>query len=588
MRRSRDIRDFCRALTREQIIAMPVEAICVRLLSRSIPGAAAAGITSLSILSGVVLLSDEYRLTVNGLVFGLLAILLLAAAKACFDFDNLRNDTYDIRSGPNVTFQAIIWTSFALTACWTLTLEGIWPAILDLRRANIFMLILNVFSSAAMIVTGGCAFYRMPVHSASRGKTVSVRVHILFTTASMACVVGLCSALSLVMIGRSYTTFIQLLAFVSLVATAGLTAMYTSTEMQRPVVDPVPHEMLLHDEQESHDSGSPSAAPGPRKSAERFRDQIGGSQLGPLSTGIVAAAVACLGWWLLSNFGAISYPTIPPNPPPHLDLDYKPTVDLDVVVSLYKEPLSHITTLVNVLKESASFPAQSYRLIIYSKDEDADVDLIKKTTGALNVTKLPNVGREGETYLRHMTQQWDNLAKHTAFLQADVHNIREFRPRFRDYFDPESTGMLSLGFSGVTCDCNDCGDRWGWHDDTKLVPTLYPDVYGGSAECSRALLSYKGQFIASARRIRGVKREVYEELWKAFVDPDSWAHQPEYVKGNTDKMSAPYFGYAVERLWSILMQCSDLDLAWKCPTLLSQTRRGGSKADCQCFDVAQS
>lgn len=539
----------------------------------------------MSLVAGAALLGDEYRLTVNGLVFGLIAVILLGAAKAFFDYDRLRNDTDDSKSGPNFTFQSIIWAAFIITACWTIPIEGFWGPIVDLRRANSFLIILNVLSSAATIVTGGCPLYRMPVHVPSRGRTVSVRVHILFTVVSMICVTCLCSAFTLMSLGRSYSSIVQLLAYILLVATAGLTALYNYTEVQQLSPDMTTHEMLLRDEDGLHQNGHLTHVVSTGADLSKFRDHIGGPQAEGLSLCTLLTAAVCLSWWLFSNFGGIASPTVQPNPGPRLDLNYSPETDLDIVVNLYTEPLSHITDIVTVLKEASVFPLQNYRLIIYSKDENADIDKIKKYTDAHNVTKLPNVGREGETYLRHIIEQWDNLAKHTMFLQADVHNVREFRPRFRDYFDPSRTGMLSLGFSGVPCDCNDCGDRWGWHDDTKIVPKLYNDVYGDKATCTRALLSYKGQFLASAKRIRGVKKDVYEKLWKAFVNEHSWAHQPSYLKGKEDKMSAPVFGYAVERLWSILMQCSDLNIAWKCPTLLSRNRRGGSKADCQCFDA---
>lgn len=37
-------------------------------------------------------------------------------------------------------------------------------------------------------------------------------------------------------------------------------------------------------------------------------------------------------------------------------------------------------------------------------------------------------------------------------------------------------------------------------------------------------------------------------------------------------MSGPDLGYTLKRLWDILLQCSDLDVAWRCPSLLSGKR----------------
>jgi hypothetical protein len=99
------------------------------------------------------------------------------------------------------------------------------------------------------------------------------------------------------------------------------------------------------------------------------------------------------------------------------------------------------------------------------------------------------------------------------------------------------------------------------------------------------LLSYKGQFVASAARLRGNEQSLYKTLRAALEDPEDFVHQQEYLQGRPDSMNAPFFGYTLERLWSVLLQCSEERIATCCPTLLSGTRRGGSKEDCQCFDV---
>jgi hypothetical protein len=259
------------------------------------------------------------------------------------------------------------------------------------------------------------------------------------------------------------------------------------------------------------------------------------------------------------------------NAVPILDHDYIPSLQNEIVISMYKEPISSVATLVSSLKSIPSLSRASVH--IYTKDETANVSAILYQTGAHNVTLLPNVGREGETYLHHILSQWDSLAKHTLFIQGSVHNPREFFARLRDFYDPDRTGMLSLGFSGHLCDCHDCGDQWGWNDTAGLISQIYSRVYG-SLHCSNVLLSYKGQFIASGRRIRGIDREIYRELHVALTARN----------GREDSLSAPVLGYTLERLWNVLFQCSDLGVAWKCPSLLSGKRWGGNIGDCQCFD----
>ena len=155
--------------------------------------------------------------------------------------------------------------------------------------------------------------------------------------------------------------------------------------------------------------------------------------------------------------------------------------------------------------------------------------------------------------------------------------------RVRDYYTPE-TGMLSLGFSGQMCECDDCGDRFGWQDHSDIIQKTWEKVFNQTCGKQKVLLSYKGQFVASAKRIRANEKHMYEELENALEDEESWMHGKEYLQGRPDSLNAPYFGYTLERLWSLIMQCSDERIAALCPTLLSGQRRGGSTADCQCLD----
>ncbi|KAF2011679.1 hypothetical protein BU24DRAFT_354629 [Aaosphaeria arxii CBS 175.79] len=272
-----------------------------------------------------------------------------------------------------------------------------------------------------------------------------------------------------------------------------------------------------------------------------------------------------------------------------LDTAYVPQRDHDIIISMYKEPTEHVASLISGLRDIPGL--SNAHVLIYIKDAEADLEVIERGTGADEVTSLPNLGREGETYLNHIVNRWDNLARQTFFLQADVHNPREFWPRITDYFDPVRTGMLSLGWSGNVCNCYECGDKWDVRDPTGLFPKVYGQI-NNSTSCDQVLLSYKGQFVVSAQRIRGVKKSVYEDLRDALVNPDSWAHQETYLQGRPDSLNAPQFGFQLERMWNLLFQCSDLDVAFKCPSLLSGSgigtgRIGGSKEDCQCLDPAR-
>ncbi|KAH0416767.1 hypothetical protein KCU90_g13301, partial [Aureobasidium melanogenum] len=130
-----------------------------------------------------------------------------------------------------------------------------------------------------------------------------------------------------------------------------------------------------------------------------------------------------------------------------LDTNYKAISNIDIVMSMYHEPPSHITDTFSLLKAMPAIGSKSPRLILYTKDPLADTAELQHLTNATRVIQLPNVGREGHTYLHHIIASWDDLATQTFFLQASIHNPRQFSARVENYYTSE-TGMLSLGFSG--------------------------------------------------------------------------------------------------------------------------------------------
>ncbi|KAL1650855.1 hypothetical protein SLS58_000974 [Diplodia intermedia] len=313
---------------------------------------------------------------------------------------------------------------------------------------------------------------------------------------------------------------------------------------------------------------------------------------------VVAAAryfaLLCLGMLCLSSAWQSTTRTAPPSPETvsGLDCAYQPPSEMDIVVSMYKEPLSVVGSTVAALRDIPSIGALSPRAHIYVKDADADVEAIRNATGAHAVTVLPNVGREGHTYLHHALARWDRLARHTLFIQAEPHDFANALRRIREYYVPAATGMLSLGSPGISCDCGGdsttCGDPH-WRDTSNTIGSVYERVHNSPhnnrTTCSRALLSYRGQFIASAARLRAADRALLGELAATLASPASWALRAEFqfdVRENTPQ--APQFGYTVERLWAVLLRCADPEAATRCPALHAGRPRWGADGDCQCLD----
>ncbi len=96
---------------------------------------------------------------------------------------------------------------------------------------------------------------------------------------------------------------------------------------------------------------------------------------------------------------------------------------LQIIVARYNEDISYLIPFANVI-------------IVYNKGDDNIPKEFK------NVVKLPNVGREGHTYLYHIINNYDNLADNTLFMQGSIndHGILDFK----DYLQNKTfTGKLS-------------------------------------------------------------------------------------------------------------------------------------------------
>lgn len=514
----------------------------------------------------------EYRLLVAGLLTSVPAVLLAGAARALrTTASNTSSATTSSNRRLNVYYCGAGMAIAA--ACATYRADESWERFFyALQPKYVPLLVVNVVVTAVTMLLGNSLLLFMVIVESDRPNAQNDKRADVLTVLTTTGLTGLTSSL---MLRRSYTSLPQLLSFLVSVAMIWIGADFDAGSF-RPWwkdYEAVPNYSTLlsvdsEDTAESEESDTTSATEEPRRNS---------------LIRLLLIAVFLLSAWIVFialNFSGRLYQKTT-KVEPVLDREYTPTTGVELVISMYKEPVDEVAYMISRLKAMPNL--QDAQIHIYVKDNESDTTNIQATTGAHNVTMLPNIGREGETYLYHILNSWDTLAKHTVFLQADVHNPREFYPRVHDYFDPERTGMLSLGWSGQVCNCEECGDRFGFWDTTHLFPDVHNRI-NNSTQCDKVLLSYKGQFIASAKRIRGVDISVYRDLHEAFVNKDSWAHQEQYLKGRPDSMSAPLFGYTMERIWNIMFQCSSMDVAWKCPTMLSGNRIGGGVEDCQCFD----
>ncbi|KAK4569437.1 hypothetical protein LTR86_003200 [Recurvomyces mirabilis] len=273
---------------------------------------------------------------------------------------------------------------------------------------------------------------------------------------------------------------------------------------------------------------------------------------------------------------------------------------LDIVVSRYQEPYSSIIPMLDSIHNIASIPdLSSTRIFIYDKAPMANDTLSADRLTSLYppgvwITRIarPNIGREGETYLHHILSHYNDLAQHTLFLQAEPHDLQHALRRIQDYFHPSLTGFLTLSYpSNICATCEDCVDFSEWEEDPFELRMLQGAGFHGNQICKNIQLTYHGQFLVSSSRVRSNPPSFYASILDQFIDPGSDKHKAPYLnqtwnKHLPDSLSAPVFGYTLERMWGSIFGCSGEKIGVECPSLLSGTL--GHKANrldgCQCLD----
>lgn len=251
---------------------------------------------------------------------------------------------------------------------------------------------------------------------------------------------------------------------------------------------------------------------------------------------------------------------------------------LDLVITYHDESLDHLANNLNAILHLPNVAPLDLRLVLYAKASETPLDELSRAlnesipgVSSITVRELYNKGREGETFLHHMLDHRDDLADHTFFAQADMHNPWYLQARIEQYF-VHQTGFLSLWHMESLCtDCDDCRDHSTWSPDAPAMKQIFADA-NNNETCKDVVPTFRGQFIASAERIRHNSEDFYQSLRSRLMDPEE---------------ENPAFGYDLERLWGIVMQCpGGRRIADRCPSMASGLLGTvGELEDCQCLDT---
>lgn len=219
------------------------------------------------------------------------------------------------------------------------------------------------------------------------------------------------------------------------------------------------------------------------------------------------------------------------------------------------------------------------------------------------VVPLPNLGREGATYLSHILLHYNQtvadlaqaptdplpvpdhltqpashlrrrkLADMTYFFQAYLAWHDVVRPRLREV-TPE-TGFVNFG-PNIKLECG-TDSAVGLH--FPMIAQVW-SMFRGQLCPPNSIQSgaWSGQFAVSKCRILANPYEHYAYLSELLEAPEGhWVHDG-WGPNDSGGPSNPIFGHSVERSWPIIFDCAESRIQEEC------LNGEGSPAKCHCFD----
>jgi len=147
------------------------------------------------------------------------------------------------------------------------------------------------------------------------------------------------------------------------------------------------------------------------------------------------------------------------------------------------------------------------------------------------VIPLPNVGREGHTYLYHIIQNYDDLDDYTCFLQGHPFDHSPDLEHRLNTFDP------SVSFYPVSNhihEINLCYDPTDFSLHALLINT-YQRIFGEAKTNHEFTFGAGAQFVVSRDAIRSRPKAFYENILRIM---DYHVNPPE--------------GFALERFWTMI------------------------------------
>ena len=245
-------------------------------------------------------------------------------------------------------------------------------------------------------------------------------------------------------------------------------------------------------------------------------------------------------------------------------------------------------------------------MTVYTKSNKTSLQNLKDSSTADLVVALPNIGREGGTYLHHILKHWENLPRYTLFTQAQLKKAQQLGSgpkagtldewlvdRLSNQFvteavDGRATGFMSLDRKHDIGYCGHFTDLGNRDEFYPLWPQFFAMISGRPCAAGEpSVTSFNGHFIVSKTRILQRPRRFYEYV-ESLVNagPHHWVHRERPMRFFAKRFghstpSNPLFGHTLERLWHVIFGCADTNQVEGCDV---QEGRAEGSGGCHCMD----
>ena len=172
----------------------------------------------------------------------------------------------------------------------------------------------------------------------------------------------------------------------------------------------------------------------------------------------------------------------------------------------------------------------SVRVRIFNKGASPALPPDFTSCGEVEITELPNVGREAHSYLTHLVERYGQTSPVTIFCQGHpFDHAPDFHERLRAVAEGKEVPDPFLWYGFLDDSDDPLGERlfvpWSKNPDRRMLSTglLYDELFG---ERSPDLFCFRGgaQFAVAARGVKRHPHEFYQKALECSVRVPDAAH----------------------------------------------------------------